>query len=772
MNRYQETMRQMSDQQLQAQTAKFKEQLSQGETLDDILPEAFATVREVCYRVLGMFPYDVQVLGAIVMHQGNIAEMKTGEGKTLTATMPLYLNALTGKGVMLITSNSYLAKRDASEMGPVYEFLQLSIAVREQESKDADDEMPPEKIAAIYQSDIVYLTNAALGFDYLFHNLADQKKNQFLRHFNYAIIDEIDEVLLDNSQIPLIISGAPHVQSNLYGMAKEIVNQFEETKEFTLDKERKSVWLLPAGFREIQNYMNTERIFTDDYFELVKHITLALQAKMLYKKDKNYVVLDDEVLLVNERSGRILQGNKLQLGIHQAIEAKEEVEISDLTRSLASITYQNLFRMFDKLAGMTGTGYVAEKEFIDTYNMCVVKIPTNRPSIRKDLPDKVYTTFPEKLIASIELIKELHMKGQPILIGTGSVRESEIYSKALLHEGIAHSLLNAKSAAKEAEMIAEAGQKGAVTVATSMVGRGTDIKLGEGVAELGGLAVIGTERMSSLRIDLQLRGRSGRQGDPGFSQFFVSLEDSLISEKGPDWVGKYIKKHPFTGEVHELTKKKFRRLFDEVQEASDSSSAGSRKQTLEFDNVLKQQREQVYAMRDWLMQPDVEADEIISPLFNRFFARINQKGLLKDRSEFSLYLLQYFSKDIPFIQGLVQGNRIGTTKELMSRSFNNNLKQKQKQLVTPLAYQYYLKLCLLKAIDYCWIDQVDRLDQIKRVIQSKQSKVMPPLQEYQREAKRFFVEFLHQFDEQAMANLMFGEIRIDSKTGELTIQFP
>ena len=321
-------------------------------------------------------------------------------------------------------------------------------------------------------------------------------------------------------------------------------------------------------------------------------------------------------------------------------------------------------------------------------------------------------------------------------------------------------------------MIAEAGQKGAVTVATSMVGRGTDIKLGEGVAELGGLAVIGTDRMSSLRIDLQLRGRSGRQGDPGFSQFFVSLEDSLISEKGPDWVGKYIKKHPFTGEVHELTKKKFRRLFDEVQEASDSSSAGSRKQTLEFDNVLKQQREQVYAMRDWLMQPDVEADEIISPLFNRFFARINQKGLLKDRSEFSLYLLQYFSKDIPFIQGLVQGNRIGTTKELMSRSFNNNLEQKQKQLVTPLAYQYYLKLCLLKAIDYCWIDQVDRLDQIKRVIQSKQSKVMPPLQEYQREAKRFFVEFLHQFDEQAMANLMFGEIIIDTKTGELTIQFP
>ena len=383
MNAYQEKMRQMSDEELQHQTVKFKKQLAAGKSLEDILPEAYATVREVDFRILGMFPFDVQVLGAIVMNTGNIAEMKTGEGKTLTATMPLYLNALSGKGAMLVTSNSYLAQRDAEEMGPVYRFLGLTVAVRSSKEKDEkEEELTVEEKRAIYYSDILYTTNDALGFDYLFNNLADRLENQYMRPFHFALIDEIDEILLDNSQMPLIISGAPHVQSNLYALAKEIVSQFEETKEFQLDKERKSVWLLPRGYKEIQRYVQTKKLFSDQYFELLKRVTLALQARMLHKKDKDYVVVDDEVLLVDDRSGRILYGNKLQLGIHQAIEAKEEVKISDLSKAMASITYQNLFRMFEKLAGMTGTGKVAEDEFIETYNMYVVPIPTNRPSIR------------------------------------------------------------------------------------------------------------------------------------------------------------------------------------------------------------------------------------------------------------------------------------------------------------------------------------------------------------------------------------------------------
>ena len=773
VNQYQEVMRQMTDEELQRQTIKFKKQLNKGATLDQILPEAYATVREVAFRLLGMFPYDVQVLGAIVMHSGNIAEMKTGEGKTLTATMPMYLNALTGEGAMLVTSNSYLAGRDAEEMGPVYRFLGLSVAVRNnEESNEDDEEITVEEKRAIYNADILYTTNDALGFDYLFNNLADRRETQFMRPFNFALIDEIDEILLDKSQIPLIISGAPHVQSNLYGMAKELVSQFEETKEFKLDKERKSVWLLPRGYREIQRYMQTNALFTDDYFELLKHVTLALQARMLHKKDKDYVVIDDEVLLLDERTGRILTGNKLQLGIHQAIEAKEEVKISDLTKSMASITYQNLFRMFKKLAGMTGTGRVAETEFIDTYNMYVVPIPTNKPSIRKDFPDKIYATFPEKLIASVEFIQQLYQKKQPVLIGTGSVKESEIYSKALLHAGVPHNLLNAKSAVKEAEMIAEAGQLGAVTVATAMVGRGTDIKLGPGVKELGGLAVIGTERMSSLRIDLQLRGRSGRQGDPGFSQFFVCLEDSLISDNATEWVQKYLKKHEFNGKVSEIKKRKFRKLFDDAQEFSDSSSAANRMQTLQFDDILKQQREKVYAMRDWLMNPEVHADDLIEPLFNRVFAQMKEKQMFGKFETLAYFLMDHFSNDMEFIYSLTQGQRIETTKDRLHHVVLSTIEDKKKQLLSDSAYQYYVKLCLLKAIDTCWIDQVDRLDQVKRIILSKGSKLFEPLQEYQRESKSSFIDFLHSFDNLAMSYLMLGVISRDNKTGELRIQFP
>lgn len=772
INSYQKNMRQLSDKELQHQTQKFKDQLSNGKHLDDILPEAYATIREAAYRILNMFPYDVQVLGAIVLHSGNVAEMKTGEGKTLTAIMPLYLNGLTGKGAMLVTANSYLAIRDAAQMKPVFEFLGLSVAVRSDGEKSNATELTVEEKQTIYNADILYTTNDALGFDYLFNNLVDRKEQQYMRDFNYALIDEIDEILLDKAQIPLIVSGSPHVQSNLYSIAREIVNQFEETRDFQLDKERKNVWILPNGFLEIQHYMQTNELFTDNYFEFIKHITLALQARMLHKKDKDYVVRDGKVLLIDQSTGRPLAGTKLQLGIHQAIEAKEEVAISDLTKAMASITYQNLFRMFNKLSGMTGTGKVAEQELIDTYNMHVVVIPTNHPSIRKDLPDKIYATFPEKLFATVEKIRELYQRGQPVLVGTSSVKESEIYSLALLQAGIPHNLLNAKSAVKEAEMIAEAGKLGAVTVATAMVGRGTDIKLGPGVKELGGLVVIGTERMPSLRIDLQLRGRAGRQGDPGVSQFFVSLEDTIILDNAPTWVQKYVKKHEYNGEIVELKKRKYRRLFQEAQEYSDSKSMSSRSQTLQFDDILKQQREKVYEIRNWLMDPDVEAENLILPLFQRVYNQIESEKIYQQFDAFAYFLLDHFSKDTSVIYKIIEESDSTILFNRLKQLVEATVLEKKQQLRSEKAFQYYVKLCFLKAIDTCWINQVDRLDQVKRIIQGKGSKIMSPIQEYQKEAAASFVDFQQAFDDLTMSYLMLGMIDENQSTGELNIQFP
>lgn len=539
VNALKESVAQLSDEELQAKTPYFKQKIKEGVSLDKLLPEAFAVMREADKRVLGLFPFDVQVMGGIVLHQGNVAEMKTGEGKTLTATLPLYLNALTGKGTFLVTTNGYLAERDCEELKPVYQFMGLSCCFGAPEEKD----LKPAVKRRIYDHDIVYTTNSALGFDYLIDNLAKDKEGKYMRPFNYAIIDEADQVLLDTAQMPLIIAGAPRVHSNQYGTANTFVTTLKKDEDYEFNEEETNVWLTEDGVQRAQAYYGIENIFTEEHHELLQHIILALRVNHLLKRGDDYVVQDGEVKLLDKNNGRVMEGNKLESGMHQAIEAKEEVKITPAMRAMASVTYQNFFRMFPKIAGMTGTGKVAEEEFINTYYMKVVQIPTNRPVQRVDLPDRIYVTLPEKLLASLEVVKKIHATGQPLLIATANVEISEIYSELLLREKIPHNVLNANNVPKEAEIIKEVGQKDAVTVATLMAGRGTDIKLGPGVKELGGLAVIGTEKLASKRDDLQLRGRSGRQGDPGMSLFFTSLEDEVVIKHGLTWGHKYYDKN-------------------------------------------------------------------------------------------------------------------------------------------------------------------------------------------------------------------------------------
>ena len=600
VNSWKDRISQLTDQELQDKTGEFRERLEQGATLDDILPEAFAVAREADKRVLGMFPYDVQVMGGIVLHQGNVAEMNTGEGKTLTATMPVYLNALEGKGVMVITTNNYLATRDAEEMGQVYRFLGLTIGVPLKVSED--EEILPEVKREIYKSDVVYTTNTSLGFDYLTENLTASVDGQFLADFNYAIVDEIDSVLLDSAQTPLIISGSPRVQSNLYGIIDTLIKTFKEGEDFKVDEDKKRVWLTKKGAKSAESFLGIKNLYDPEHRDLVRHISLALQANKNFIRDKDYVIHPNkrgvkEVVLLDQATGRLMEMTRLQGGLHQAIEAKEGLELTQETRAMASITYQNLFKMFRKLGGMTGTGKVAEAEFLDTYAMSVIKIPTNRKKIRQDLPDQIYLTLPEKVFASLEYIKEVHAKGNPVLVFVGSVEMSTLYSNLLLREGIAHNLLNANNAPREAQIISESGQKGAVTVATSMAGRGTDIKLGPGVSELGGLVVVGTERMMNQRIDLQIRGRSGRQGDPGRTKFFVSLEDDLIKNWGPDWIQDTYHDYDVDRRIDAtkaLTKRKYRNLVERAQNASESSSQASRRMTLEFAESMNIQRDLVY----------------------------------------------------------------------------------------------------------------------------------------------------------------------------------
>ncbi len=622
INRRKEEMALLTDEELAAKTQEFKRRLTAGETLDDILVEAFAVVREADKRILGMFPYDVQVMGGIVIHQGNVAEMNTGEGKTLTATLPIYLNALSGQGVILVTTNSYLAKRDAEEMGKVYEFLGLTI--RLPFADDEEEKITPKEKKEIYSADIVYTTNSGLGFDYLIDNLASSEEQKYMPEFNFVLVDEIDSVLLDSAQTPLVISGSPRVQSNFYGIIDTLMTTLVDGEDYIFKEEKKEVWLTNKGAKIAEKFLGIDNLYAEENNVLARHLVFALRAHTLFKRDKDYIIRkgekDQELVLLDQGTGRLMEMTKLQGGLHQAIEAKEHVKLSPETRAMASITYQSLFKMFNKISGMTGTGKVAEKEFIETYNMSVVRIPTNRPRQRIDYPDNLYITLPEKVYASLEYIKQYHAKGNPLLVFVGSVEMSQLYSSLLLREGIAHNVLNANNAAREAQIISESGQMGAVTVATSMAGRGTDIKLGKGVAELGGLIVIGTERMESQRIDLQIRGRSGRQGDPGMSKFFVSLEDDVIKKFGPSWVHKKYKDY----QVQDMTQpevlkgRKYRRLVEKAQHASDSAGRSARRQTLEYAESMNIQRDIVYKERNRLIDGSRDLEDVVVDIIERY----------------------------------------------------------------------------------------------------------------------------------------------------------
>jgi len=766
----------LSDAELRKKTQEFKERLTAGETLDDLLPEAYAVVREADKRVLGMFPYDVQVMGAIVLHEGNVAEMATGEGKTLTATMPLYLNALSGQGAMLVTTNTYLALRDAQEMGQVYRFLGLTIEAAV--VADETENLTPKQKRLIYQADIVYTTNSALGFDYLIENLAENKDSQYLSPFNYVIIDEIDSILLDSAQVPLVISGAPRVQSNFYSIMDTFITTLKEDEDYHYDDEKNEVWLTSKGILAAESFLDLEHLFSKENQELVRHLNLALRAHKLYKKDKDYVVRqgdkEAEVVLLDRATGRLLEMTRLQGGQHQAIEAKEHVKLTEETRAMASITYQNLFRLFRKISGMTGTGKVVESEFMETYSMSVIKIPTNQPVIRQDLPDQLYQTLPEKVFASLDEVKHYHAQGNPLLIFTGSVEMSEIYSSLLLREGIAHNLLNANNAAREAQIIAESGQKGAVTVATSMAGRGTDIKLGPGVADLGGLVVIGTERMENQRIDLQIRGRSGRQGDPGISKFFISLEDDLLRKWGPDWLKKLYKDYS-TEEVQQhpvqLGQRRFRRLVAKAQRASESSAKMSRRMTLEYAQCMKIQREITYAERNSLIQAEERIDEEISRVLSQVIHQAAYEQSYETRADLYRFILDHFSyhaERIPYDFDIYSPEKIA---ELLQDIAEQELQAKKAYLKSDKLFTHFQRVSVLKAIDENWVEQVDYLQQLKTALSGQHFSMKNPLVEYYQEAYDGFEYMKERMKQQIVKNLLMSELALNPK-GEVIMYFP
>ena len=770
INALKEKMQSLSDQELAAKTLEFRERLAKGETVDDLLVEAFAVVREADRRVLGMFPYDVQVLGGIIIHQGNVAEMNTGEGKTLTATLPVYLNALTGKGTMLVTTNEYLAKRDAEEMGQVYRFLGLTVGVPF--TSNPKQKLKPEEKKRIYSSDIIYTTNSVLGFDYLGDNLASNESGKFLRPFDYVIIDEIDDILLDSAQTPLIISGSPRVQSNHYELVDTLFTTLVEGEDYIFKEEKDEVWLTTKGAKAAENFLGIDHLYKEKHANFARHLVYALRAHKLYTRDKDYVIRGQEMVLVDKGTGRLLEMTKLQGGLHQAIEAKEHVKLSPESRAMASITYQSLFKMFQKVSGMTGTGKVAEKEFLETYNMKVVRIPTNRPTQRIDYPDNLYVTLPEKVYASLEYIKEYHKKGNPILVFVGSVEMSHLYSSLLLREGIAHNVLNANNVAREAQIISESGQLGAVTVATSMAGRGTDIKLGQGVAELGGLIIIGTERMESQRIDLQIRGRSGRQGDPGMSKFFVSLEDDVIKKFGPNWVHKRYKDY----HVQDMTNpvvlrgRKYRKLVERAQRASDSAGRSARRQTLEYAESMNIQREMVYKERDRLIDGSRDLEGVVEDIIDSYTNEVSSVNYESRELLFHFIVtnISFHIKEIPEYLDISDKNAVRT---FLKQMIDKELSEKKALLEQYGLYEQFLRFSLLKAIDDNWVEQVDYLQQLMMAVSGQSSTQKNPIVEYYQEAYSGFETMKEQIHLDMVRNLLMGLVEVTSK-GEIVTHFP
>lgn len=748
----------LSDEELQAKTPYFRELLQNGKTLDVILPEAFAVVREGARRVLGLYPFRVQIMGSAVLHGGNIAEMRTGEGKTLTATMAVYLNALPQEGVHVVTVNEYLSARDGEEMGELYKWLGLTVGIN-------GSEMSPDEKRDAYNADITYTTNSEIGFDYLRDNMVARKEDRVQRPLNFALVDETDSILIDEARTPLIISGAPAQESTqLYIRADRFVKSLTKEEDFTVDEESKTVLLQDEGIKKAERYFNLDNLYDSGNTALTHHIDQSLRANYTMFNNKDYVVRDGEVVLVDAFSGRIQEGRRFSDGLHQALEAKEQVQIQEDNRAMASITYQNLFRRYKKLSGMTGTAKTEAEEFREIYNMEIVEIPTNRPVQRIDEPDLLYPNLRSKFIAVVALVKELHEKGQPILIGTVAVETSELLSQLLDREGIPHNVLNAKNHAKEAEIVANAGQRGAVTIATNMAGRGTDIKLGPGVSDLGGLAVIGTERHESRRIDNQLRGRAGRQGDKGYSQFFLSLEDDLMIRFGGERIKTLMERMNLAEEDAVIKNRLITRSVESAQKRVEGNNYDSRKNVLQYDDVMSQQRNTFYANRNQVIDEEESLRNVILPMVERTINRVVERHALGKEEEWDLQSIVDFagavivpddSIDVSDLQGKSQDD----IKAYLYNRAKEVYDQKRDALVDDEQLLQFTRVVILRVVDAQWTDHMDAMNQLRDAIQLRGYGQLNPLIEYQNEGFRMFEEMIAGIEYDATRLFMKSEIR-------------
>ena len=736
--KYEDEMAALTDEQLQAKTEEFKQRYQNGETLDQLLYEAFAVVREGAKRVLGLFPYKVQVMGGIVLHHGDVPEMRTGEGKTLTATMPVYLNALSGKGVHVVTVNEYLTERDATEMGELYSWLGLSVGI------NLAAKSPMEKKEA-YECDITYSTNSEIGFDYLRDNMVVRAENMVQRPLNYALVDEVDSILIDEARTPLIVSGANAVEtSQLYHMADHFVKSLDKD-DYIIDIQSKTIGLSDSGIDKAESYFKLENLYDIENVALTHFIDNALRANYIMILDIDYVVSEEqEILIVDQFTGRTMEGRRYSDGLHQAIEAKEGVPIQDETKTSASITYQNLFRMYKKLSGMTGTGKTEEEEFREIYNIRVIPIPTNRPVQRIDHSDLLYASLDAKFKAVVEDVKARYQKGQPVLVGTVAVETSDFLSKKLVEAGVPHEVLNAKNHYREAQIIMNAGQRGAITIATNMAGRGTDIKLGEGVRELGGLCVIGTERHESRRIDNQLRGRSGRQGDPGESQFYLSLEDDLMKRFGSERLKGVFERLNMSDEA--IKSRMLTRQVEAAQKRVEGNNYDTRKQVLQYDDVMREQREIIYSQRydvitaDRDLAPEIHA--MIKRTINRVVdnhARAKQDEKLEAILNFARYnLLPEDSISLSDLEGLSDQ---AIKDELYQRALKVYDSQVAK-LRDEEAVKEFQKVLILRVVDNKWTDHIDALDQLRNAVGLRGYAQNNPVVEYQAEGFRMFNDMI------------------------------
>ena len=753
---YADAMAALSDDELKAKTPEFKQRYKDGETLDQMLPEAFAVVREAAKRVLGLFPYRVQIMGGIVMHNGDVPEMRTGEGKTLTATMPVYLNAISGEGVHVITVNEYLSTRDATEMGEVYSWLGLSVGI------NLSAKSSSEKREA-YNCDITYSTNSEDGFDYMRDNMVVRQEDMVQRPLNFALIDEVDSVLIDEARTPLIVSGQVSSEtSQLYIRADRFVKTLTST-DYIIDVPTKTISLTDYGIDKAEEYFHLDNLYDLENVALTHYIDNALRANYIMILDIDYVVSQEgEILIVDQFTGRTMEGRRFSDGLHQAIEAKEGVRIQEESKTSASITYQNMFRMYNKLAGMTGTAKTEEEEFREVYNMRIIPIPTNKPVARIDHPDLLYPTLESKFKAVVEDVKARHAKGQPVLVGTVAVETSDIISKRLVDAGIPHEVLNAKNHFKEAQIIMNAGQRGAVTIATNMAGRGTDIKLGEGVRELGGLCVIGTERHESRRIDNQLRGRSGRQGDPGESQFYLSLEDDLMRRFGSDRIKAFLDRMNLDEEDAVIRSRMLTRQVESAQKRVEGNNYDTRKQVLQYDDVMREQREIIYAERRDVITADRDLGPEIKAMIKRTIKRTVEAHSHSDRDEALAAILNFAKNNLVDEQSIQQSDLENLSfDEIKEELFNRAMvvyDAQMAKLKTPDAVKEFQKVLILMVVDNKWTDHIDALDQLRQSVGLRGYAQNNPVVEYQSEGFRMFQAMIGAIEFDVTRTMMKAQI--------------